>query len=200
MGTRDTIVQDRSNCVDDGGIVLRNIHHVGSAGRIWTTVFVTYTVRRGGLRHLDHLIRHRHGLFGRALQAPRLGFATQRLHRVHHIHLLAHERLPQLHRPRQLLAHFLDHLRKPRDRLHVFVPGLLIELDQVIVFLTKRPPAPPPADRPRRSAPTPEAVRIQRDGRNQLLELGRRPPTRARVGRSRFAGAGLTPHRSAPAS
>jgi hypothetical protein len=61
-----------------------------------------------------------------------LRFAAQSLNGVHEIFVLRHECLAEFHGPGQVVIQHFDHLGHARDGSYVFVPGLLVELRQIV--------------------------------------------------------------------
>ncbi len=130
---------------------------------------------------LDHdgLALRRNGLLGRRLEVPRLLRAlAHRLDRVEHGLLLVHIGVAQRRCPGKVLVHACQDRGKLRERLHARIPGHLIDRLgqwfplQIRVLLH---PAVGFDDlgrvRGSREDLRNQSVRIQGDGRHQLLQL-----------------------------
>ncbi len=117
-------------------------------------------------------------LLGRPEVALRARLGAEPLDRGHDLFLLSEERVTELRRPIQLLAHHREHVGEVRERLDARVPGLLLELASLC--FTGRTPASshPPIGlddlqgvRRRHQDLRQKRIRIERDRREQLIEL-----------------------------
>ena len=117
-------------------------------------------------------------LLGVLERALRDGLGAQRLRGRHHFLLLRQEGVAELLRPVELLAHHRQHLRKHGERLDRRVPGLALQRVFQRLALEARVRLHPPLRgddferiRRRHQHLREKRVRIERDGREQLVEL-----------------------------
>jgi hypothetical protein len=87
---------------------------------------------------LNDCIRHDHDLLRRSLERARgAGLRAQGLDRIHQVQVLFLESLAQRDGPGQVLIQLLQHRRELGQGLDVLVPGLLVELRDIVRILHK---------------------------------------------------------------
>src|SRR6267378_4112083 len=134
-----------------------------------------------GARRLDHdrlALRDDFFLRGRLEVARLLSALAHRLDGVEHVLLLVHVRVAQRRRPGEVLVHVSQHRGKLRDCLDAGIPGLLIDSLGKLLALQIGVLLHPTLRfhdlnriRGGREDLRNQRVRIERDGRHQLLQL-----------------------------
>ncbi len=110
-----------------------------------------------------------------------MGFSTQDLDGIHQFFVLREKRLAQGNGPLEVLVHFLNDLGHARRGFDVFVPGLLIEFGEVVcIFHESRGLDNFEGIHGSREDGGDQWIRIKRDRRDQILEVGRSPFWRCR--------------------
>jgi hypothetical protein len=128
----------------------------------------------GFVSSLHHGIGDNHHLLGRCLESSdglRLG--AQRLDGVHQFQGLVNKGLAEFDGPGQFVAHFLNHRGEPGHGFHIFVPWLFIKCREVVGIRYKAGGLHNfHGIRRRRQHHREQRVRVERDRRNQLLQIG----------------------------
>ena len=161
------IIGIRPIAIDDARVIIGNIDRIGIRWLDGDDLLVLH------FRYSDGL------LFGRLQLVVGLSLGAQALDRVHHIGLLGNNRIAELLRPIEFRTHHLQHVRRGDQGFDAVVPRLLVDRRlQCIAFeiLVCFKPTLGLHDVERigrrHQHLGEQRIRIKRDRRNQLIELG----------------------------